>query len=118
MRTGSSYLGKEARVQVELIHYSTGMHALKEFAEGRNSAIDLVVVADVLPMLPLQEFVDAVQKLHPGVHVVVAGERTRLPSKLQVRKSEFYVKPLSPHDLRSLLMIASLENSAIAASRS
>jgi DNA-binding NtrC family response regulator len=94
---------KGIRAEVELIHYSTGVNALKALAESGHSAIDLVLVSDVLPMLSLQEFVDAVQNVYPHVPVVVAGERTTLLSKLQICKNEFYVKPLSSHDIRQMM---------------
>jgi hypothetical protein len=92
---------KEAGVAVEVIHYSTGISALEEWTHKSDSTIDLIVVADVLPMLTVQELIDAARIIHPAVPVAVVGEQTHLPMQV-VDGVERYSKPLSAPECRQL----------------
>jgi hypothetical protein len=91
---------KAAGVAVEVIHYSTGISALKDWKRKADFPPDLIVVADVLPMLTLQEFIDAARAVHPAVSIAVIGEQTPVP--VDVDGVERYTKPLSAFDIHKL----------------
>ena len=74
------------------------MTALKEWEKGGHSDFDLVVVADLLPMLSLREFVEAAQDFQPHAEVVVTGEVTTAP-ELLLEGYSFCPKPLCIQDL-------------------
>lgn len=89
---------RQAKCRVDIRHYPTGMTALKEWEKGGQSDFDLVVVADLLPMLSLREFVEAAQDFQPHAEVVVTGEVTTAP-ELRLDGYSFCPKPLCIQDL-------------------
>ena len=84
--------------------YPTGMAALKVWTLGLAGATDVIVVADVLPMLSTEEFVNAARAVYPDVRIFVAGEclyaGTLSPLPTGVQR---LMKPLSPEDMFRLL---------------
>ena len=66
--------------------------------KGGQSDFDLVVVADLLPMLSLREFVEAAQDFQPHAEIVVTGEVTTAP-ELRLDGYSFCPKPLCIQDL-------------------
>ena len=105
---------KEVGLPIEEIHYSTGVIALNEWAKRADWTPDLIVVAAVLPMLTLREFVDAARTLHPYVPVAVAGEQTLLP---ELDGVEWYAKPLSPDDIRQMCRFEAVKQVSAKTSR-
>src|SRR3954454_23774911 len=70
---------QEAGVALEVIHYSTGVRALEEWADRATCTVDLIVVTDSLPMVTAQDVIEAARTVHPDVRVAVMGEQTRVP---------------------------------------
>src|SRR4051794_13508125 len=85
---------KEAGLDAEVIHFSTGITALDEWTHRGDCTADLIVVADVLPMLTAQDFIDTARALRPDIRVVITGERTPVPMQVD-GDVERYTKPLS-----------------------
>src|SRR4051794_5466188 len=95
-----SQTAKEIGLPIELIHCSTGINALSEWAKGTDPAPDLIVVAALLPMLTLREFIDAARSVYPGVPIVVVGEQASLA--VQIDGVDWYTKPLSGHHVAQM----------------
>ena len=97
---------EEARVPRVIFYYSTGMAALAAYGAGKLVPIDGIVVAERLPMLTTQEFVDGVRAVNDDVPIVVLGESLspflQLPSGC-VR----FAKPLSNKDMQSFWHVVS-----------
>jgi hypothetical protein len=88
-----------------MTRYATDVAALDVWTRlGRATKIDLIVMADILPMLTTQEFVDSATAIYPGVRIVVAreylGDDTLLPSPSGL---PWLNKPLSAEDIERLL---------------
>ena len=65
--------------QIHLIRAEDGVDALKRLD---LEPIDVVIVPDKLPALPIRRFVERVQTLEPGVSILVSGERSDLPPEV------------------------------------
>src|SRR6187401_2173170 len=68
-------VARQSKSSIEISHYPTGMVALKEWLQTGESNFDLLINADVLPMLSLREFVDAAKVFQPAAQIVITGER-------------------------------------------
>ena len=98
-------LVRHTGVEAVITRYSTGMAALKLWTRfGLAAAIDVIVVADVLPMLTTEEFVNGARAVYPDVRIFVAGEYLCAGALPPIPTSiQRLTKPLSPEDLLSLL---------------
>src|SRR6476646_9776518 len=91
-------VARQAQSSIEVSHYPTGMVALREWRKGGESDFDLLIVADLLPMLSLREFLDAAKVLQPAAKVVITGEM-ETAAALTLADFLFCAKPLSMRDL-------------------
>ena len=94
----------ESGIRATTLHYSTGVRALQACRDGTAAEIDIVVAAEVLPMLTLEEFVQALRSLNMTVPIVVLGERLQ-PFPCQAVDHVRLTKPLSTDDLQTLWRI-------------
>ena len=90
-------VARQAQSSIEVSHYPTGMVALREWRKGGESDFDLLIVADVLPMLSLREFIDAAKVFQPAAKVVITGE-IETAAALTLADFFFCAKPLSMKD--------------------
>jgi hypothetical protein len=91
-------VARQSESRIEVSHYPTGMVALREWRQIGHSNFDLLIVADVLPMLSLREFVDAAKVFQPAAQIIVTGERDTA-SALGLAEYDFCAKPISVTDL-------------------
>jgi hypothetical protein len=83
-------------------HYPTGIFALAEWKRA-PSAIDLIVVSAMLPMLTVGEFIQAARSVHPSATIVVVGEAMPLPD-MEIAGYANYPKPLTVGDIREMVL--------------
>ena len=93
----------EAGVPADICEYRTGVSALNTSTRVTTPAIDLIVVADVLPMLTLAEFVTTARRVQLAKHIVVTGEREWLLKSVEFEALDCYPKPLSVDDIKDML---------------
>ncbi len=95
----------ESHLPATTVHSSTCIRALEAWRECRLPAIDAVVVSERLPMLTIEEFVNAARTLDSDVPIVVLGDQLPLFQPL-TSDYERFTKPLSEHDIERLWCIA------------
>ncbi len=91
-------IARQTESRIEVSHYPTGMVALREWRKSGESDFDLLIIADVLPMLSLREFIDAAKVFQPAAKVVITGEMDTAAA-LTLADFLFCAKPLSMKDL-------------------
>jgi hypothetical protein len=100
---------EEVQGFVELIHYATDLSALDDWRKSSSAAVDIVVVADILPMLTADEFIDVATRLQPYASMVIVGEQT-LPPGSQIPGHECYTKPMSCLDIQRMIINRTLRH--------
>jgi hypothetical protein len=95
----------EAGVSATVIRYPTGIAALQTWREHPSGQPEIIVVADLLPMLTLADFVDAARTIHRDVPLIVAGEPL-IHERLLIPDVPCLRKPLSNADARLLQQAA------------
>ena len=93
---------KEAKWPVETTHYKTALSALNEWSVSEHSSFDVIVVADLLPILTVEEFISQARVSQPEAKIVVATEPISV-RWLQKHSYACYPKPLSVADIRELI---------------
>jgi hypothetical protein len=95
-------MAKESRCPIEVAHHPTGLSALNEWKRV-PLAIDLLVVADLLPMLTINEFIQGARSLHPFATIVVARGGISVPA-VEIVADASYPKPLSVEAIRDMVL--------------
>ena len=90
----------EAGICASVVRYATGGQALQAWERVRP-AWDVIVIADVLPMLTPQEFINAARTVCPEVPVVIAGEMLQ-PAPLLLSGVHQIAKPVSTAEVRTV----------------
>jgi hypothetical protein len=95
-------MAQESRCSMVASHYPTGICALAEWKRV-PSAIDLIVVSAMLPMLTVGEFIQAARSVHPSATIVVVGEEIPVPD-MEIAGNANYPKPLTIGDIREMVL--------------
>ncbi len=104
-------VAEEIDPRTELTDYRTGIAALQAWKRQQPLALDLIVVADILPMLSLKEFLDQAMTTCPGVPFVIAAEPiSSIPHAVNL---PVYLKPLSTDEVQDMILSALRRRGAI-----